>query len=444
MAPAPRPPLTERLSADLLVVGGGFTGLWTALLAKEENPSLDVVLLEAERIGWAATGRNGGFVSSSLTHGLPNGVDRFADELPTLLRLGDQNLDAIEATIERYGIDAQWERNGEITAAYEPWQVEELKRYAALSREYGIDLDVWDAGRMQSEVHSPTYLGGAYEPDSTAVLHPARLAWGLARGAESLGVRIFERSKVTDLSDEQGQMVASAGYGEVRAPKVALATNIFPNLVKRARSFVIPVWDYVLMTEPLTDEQMDSIGWKGRQGIGDGGNQFHYYRLSADKRILWGGYDAIYHYGNGLSEDLAQRPESFAKLAGHFFATFPQLEGVRFSHTWGGAIDTSTRFCALWGRAYGGKVSYVLGYTGLGVGATRFGAQVMLDQLHGRRTERTELAMVKTKPIPFPPEPIKSAGIQLTRWSIARADQRAGRRNAWLRTLDRLGLGFDS
>ncbi|MFL6071781.1 MAG: NAD(P)/FAD-dependent oxidoreductase [Actinomycetes bacterium] len=444
MAPAPHPPLTERLSADLLVVGGGFTGLWTALLAKEENPSLDVVLLEGERIGWAATGRNGGFVSSSLTHGLPNGVDRFADELPTLLRLGDQNLDAIEATIERYGIDAQWERNGEITAAYEPWQVEELERYAELGREYGIHLDLWDAERMQSEVHSPTYLGGAHEPDGTAVLHPARLAWGLARAAESLGVRIFERSKVTDLSDEQGQMVASAGYGEVRAPKVALATNIFPNLVKRARSFVIPVWDYVLMTEPLTDEQMDSIGWKGRQGIGDGGNQFHYYRLSADNRVLWGGYDAIYHYGNGLSEDLAQRPESFAKLAGHFFATFPQLEGVRFSHTWGGAIDTSTRFCALWGRAYGGKVSYVLGYTGLGVGATRFGAQVMLDHLHGRRTERTELAMVKTKPIPFPPEPIKSAGIQLTRWSIARADQRAGRRNAWLRTLDRLGLGFDS
>jgi glycine/D-amino acid oxidase-like deaminating enzyme len=322
--------------------------------------------------------------------------------------------------------------------------VDELERYAEMSREYGLDVEVWDAERIQSEVHSPTYLGGAHEADGTAVVHPGRLAWGLARAAESLGVRIFERSKVTELSDANGQMLAKAGYGQVLAPKVALATNIFPNLVKRARSFVIPVWDYVLMTEPLTDDQMESIGWKGRQGIGDGGNQFHYYRLSADNRILWGGYDAIYHYGNGLSEDLAQRPESFVKLAGHFFATFPQLEGIRFSHTWGGAIDTSTRFCALWGRAHGGKVSYVLGYTGLGVGATRFGAQVMLDHLHGRRTERTELAMVKSKPIPFPPEPIKSAGIQLTRWSIARADEREGQRNIWLRTLDRLGLGFDS
>jgi glycine/D-amino acid oxidase-like deaminating enzyme len=443
-APELRPPLTEHLTCDLLIVGGGFTGLWTAILAKEENPSLDVVLVEGDRIGWAATGRNGGFVSSSLTHGLPNGVDRFAHEMPTLLRLGDENLNAIEASITRYGIDAQWERTGELTAAYDAWQVDELASYAKLASEYGIDVDVWDAERMQSEVHSPTYLGGAHEPDGTALVNPGRLAWGLAAAAEDLGVRMFERTKVTALSEESGQMVATSGYGQVRAPKVALATNIFPNLVKRARSYVIPVWDYVLMTEPLSSDQMDAIGWKGRQGIGDGGNQFHYYRLSADNRILWGGYDAIYHYGNGLGEELAQRPESFVKLASHFFTTFPQLEGLRFSHAWGGAIDTSTRFCALWGRAYGGKVAYVLGYTGLGVGATRFGGQVMLDHLHGRRTERTELSMVKSKPIPFPPEPVKSAGVQLTRWSIARADDGGGRRNLWLRTLDRLGLGFDS
>ena len=443
-APEPHPVLTEATSCDLLVVGGGFSGLWTAVLAKEDNPDLDVVLLEGHRIGWAATGRNGGFVASSLTHGLPNGVDRFADEMPALLRLGDENLEAIEATLERYEIDAQWERNGELTAAYEPWQVDDLAAYADLAGEYGIEVEVWDAERMRSEVNSPTYLGGAHEREGIALVNPAKLAWGLARAAETLGVRIHERSRVTSLADENGQMVAKAGYGQVTAPKVALATNIFPNLVKRARPYVIPVWDYVLMTEPLTDEQMTSIGWKGRQGIGDGGNQFHYYRLSADNRILWGGYDAIYHYGSGLDEKLAQRPESFQKLAGHFFATFPQLEGIRFSHTWGGAIDTSTRFCAMWGRAYGGKVSYVLGYTGLGVGATRFGAQVMLDHLHGRRTERTELAMVRKKPIPFPPEPLKSAGIQLTRWSISRADESEGHRNVWLRTLDRLGLGFDS
>ena len=299
-APEPRPQLAEQLHADLLVVGGGFSGLWTAVLAKEEDPSLDVVLLEGERIGWAATGRNGGFVSSSLTHGLPNGVERFADELPTLLRLGDQNLDAIEETIRRYGIDAQWERNGELTAAYEQWQVDELGHYVEQGKEYGVDIELWDGERMRAEVNSPTYLGGLHEPHGTALVNPGRLAWGLAAAAESLGVRIFERSKVVSLAEEGGQMVAATGYGQVRAPKVALATNIFPNLVRRARSYVIPVWDYVLMTEPLSAEQLGSIGWQNRQGIGDGGNQFHYYRLSADNRILWGGYDAIYHYGNGL------------------------------------------------------------------------------------------------------------------------------------------------
>jgi glycine/D-amino acid oxidase-like deaminating enzyme len=131
-------------------------------------------------------------------------------------------------------------------------------------------------------------------------------------------------------------------------------------------------------------------------------------------------------------------------LAGHFFDTFPQLAGVRFSHQWGGVIDTCSRFCAFFGRAYGGRLAYASGYTGLGVGATRFGANVMLDLLAGQETELTSLRMVRSRPVPFPPEPLRTGVIGLTRWSIARADAREGRRNLWLRTLDRLGLGFDS
>jgi glycine/D-amino acid oxidase-like deaminating enzyme len=166
--------------------------------------------------------------------------------------------------------------------------------------------------------------------------------------------------------------------------------------------------------------------------------------LSADNRILWGGYDAVYHYGRRLAPSLDQRPATFDRLAGHFFETFPQLEGLRFSHQWGGAIDTCTRFCAFYGTAHRGRVAYALGFTGLGVGATRFGAQVMLDLLDGRDTERTQLQMVREKPLPFPPEPLAYTGIQLTRWALARADQRGGRRNLWLQTLDKAGLGFDS
>jgi glycine/D-amino acid oxidase-like deaminating enzyme len=223
-----------------------------------------------------------------------------------------------------------------------------------------------------------------------------------------------------------------------------LGTNAFPTLLRRLRLHTVPVYDYVLMTEPLSTAQLDAIGWAHRQGVGDTANQFHYYRLTADNRILWGGYDAIYHFGRAVRPGYDERPATFHTLAGHFFETFPQLEGLRFTHRWGGAIDTCTRFFAFYGTAFSGRAAYALGYTGLGVGASRFGADVMLDLLSGVRTERTELESVRRRPLPFPPEPLAFAGIQATRWSLQQADRNEGRRNLWLRALDRAGLGFDS
>jgi glycine/D-amino acid oxidase-like deaminating enzyme len=223
-----------------------------------------------------------------------------------------------------------------------------------------------------------------------------------------------------------------------------LATNVFPSLIMRNRLQTVPVYDYVLATEPLTDAQLDRIGWANRQGIGDSANQFHYYRLSADNRIVWGGYDAVYKFGRKVKPAYEDRPASYRRLAAHFFITFPQLDDVRFSHRWAGAIDTNTRFCAHWGLAHGGRVAYANGFTGLGVGAARFAADVCLDLLDGRPTPRTELEMVRRRPLPFPPEPLASIGIQATRWSLNRADHSAGRRNLLLRALDALGLGFDS
>ena len=214
--------------------------------------------------------------------------------------------------------------------------------------------------------------------------------------------------------------------------------------MRRLRPFTVPVYDYVLMTEPLSSAQLASLGWANRQGVGDSANQFHYYRLTSDNRILWGGYDAVYYWRNGLRDALDQRPATFDMLARQFFGTFPQLQGLRFTHTWGGAIDTSTRFFAFQGTALGGRVAYSLGYTGLGVAATRFGASVMLDLLDGRASEALTLKAIRSKPLPFPPEPLRWAGITLTRRALARADRNAGVRGPWLRLLDRLGLGFDS
>jgi glycine/D-amino acid oxidase-like deaminating enzyme len=442
--PEPTASLVGSITCDLAVIGGGYSGLWTALMAKERDPSLDVVLIEADRIGGAASGRNGGFCAASITHGLGNGLERWPDEIATLERLGRENLDGIEQTVARYGIDCGFERTGEMHVATEPWQLEGLREAAAAAAGLGQEPAFLDADAVRQEVASPTYLGALWDKDGAAMVHPAKLAWGLRAACESLGVRIYERTPATSLRDEGNRLRLRTPYGTVSAAKVALGTGVFPPLLKRLKHFLVPVYDYALMTEPLSESQLDSLGWRHRQGIGDSANQFHYYRLTADNRILWGGYDAIYHYRNGLRAELERRPETYSLLARHFFDTFPQLNGVRFSHAWGGVIDTCSRFCAFYGTGFGGKLSYAVGYTGLGVGATRFGAGVMLDLLSGAETERTRLKMVRTKPMPFPPEPLRYGAIQLTRWSIARADQHGGRRNLWLRTLDTFGLGFDS
>ncbi|SCL60532.1 NAD(P)/FAD-dependent oxidoreductase [Micromonospora chersina] len=448
--PDPLPPLAGVHDADLLVVGGGYSGLWTALLAKEADPDRDVLLVEAGTCGWAASGRNGGFCAASLTHGLANGAERWPDEIDELERLGRENLDAIADTVVKHGIDCDFERTGELAVAVEPYQLAGLAEDAALARRYGHDVRLLDRDEVRAEVASPTYLGGMWDRDRVALLDPAKLAWGLRRAALDLGVRIHEHTRVTGLARDGGALrAATAGGpdgvpGAVRARQVVLATNAFPPLLRRLRAWLVPVYDYALMTEPLTPAQRDAIGWRNRQGLADTGNQFHYYRITADGRILFGGYDAIYHYGNRMAPELEQREATFTALASHFFTTFPQLEGLRFSHRWGGVIDTCTRFCAFFGTAYEGRLAYAAGFTGLGVGATRFGARVMLDLLGGEDTPLTRLDLVRRKPLPFPPEPIRATGINLTRWSLARADAREGRRNLWLRTLDRLGLGFDS
>mgnify|MGYP001824216153 FL=1 len=443
-APEAGPTLAGDVDADLVVVGGGYSGLWTALRAKERDPSRHVVLLEAQRIGGAASGRNGGFCSASLTHGIGNGVARWPEEVETLERLGLANLDEIEVTLQRYGIDAEYERAGEISVATQPWHVDDQLADLELLRRLGHDAEWLDTGAMRTEVASPTYHGGLWDRTGTALVHPAKLAWGLAAAARSLGVDIYEDTPAVGMASEGPAMLVHAEFGSVRARQVALATNAFPPLLRRIRHYVVPVWDYVLMTEPLTPSQRESIGWRGRQGLADAANQFHYYRLSADDRILWGGYDAVYYSGGRIASEYQHRARTYLTLADNFFATFPQLEGIGFSHRWGGVIDTCSRFSPFWGTSHDGRVAYVVGFTGLGVGATRFGADVMLDLLSGESTERTRLRMVRTKPLPFPPEPVRTGVIELTRRSIAAADANGGRRNLWLRTLDRFGLGFDS
>lgn len=436
-------PRYPRLSADtrcdLLVVGGGYTGLWTALHAAQRNPQQRIVLIEANRIGWAASGRNGGFVDASLTHGHENGKSRWPNEIDQLTAMGIENLDGMQDELHRLDLDVEWQRVGMLSVATEPHQVGWLEAAAAEGEGRFLDRE-----QVRHEVNSPTYLAGLFDPDTCAIVHPAKLATALARACTQLGVAIYEHTNATSLDSGGAALTVETGGAVITARQAVLATNVFTPLLRRNRLHTVPVYDYVLSTEPLTDAQLDRIGWRNRQGVGDSANQFHYYRLTMDNRIVWGGYDAIYRFGGRVDSAYEDRPETYRRLAAHFFITFPQLDDVRFSHRWAGPIDTNTRFCAHWGLARAGKVAYVNGFTGLGVGAARFAADVCLDLLGGVPTARTELEMVRKRPLPFPPEPLASIGIQATRWSLDRADHAMGRRNALLRGLDALGLGFDS
>ena len=432
-------PAAGPTTCDLLVVGGGYTGLWSALHAARRHPDRRIVLIEADRIGWAASGRNGGFVDASLTHGYENGKSRWPNEIDALEHMGMENLDGMQAEIDELGLQVDWQRTGMLTVATEPHQVEWLEEAAGQGQGRALD-----EAQVRAEVDSPTYLAGLFSPDTCAIVDPAKLALELARACVEAGVDVHEHTTARQLISGGAALRVHTDGPVITCRQVVLATNVFPSLLRRNRFHTVPVYDYVLATEPLSEAQLDRIGWRNRQGVGDSANQFHYYRLTADNRIVWGGYDAIYHFGRRIDSSYEDRTDSYRRLAAHFFITFPQLDDVTFTHRWAGPIDTNTRFCAHWGLAREGRVAYVNGFTGLGVAATRFAADVCLDLLDGVTTARTGLEMVRKKPLPFPPEPLASAGIQATRWSLDRADHSAGRRNLLLRALDAAGLGFDS
>ncbi len=437
--PASAAPLPER--CDLAIVGGGFTGLWTAIEARRRHPDWRIVVIERDFCGWGASGRNGGFCAPSISHGPSVAKQRWPREAETLVRLGRDNLDQLQADLERLGIDAEFERCGKLTVAQFPWQREGLRAAARTCAAFGIETMALEGDALREKLVSPLFEAGLFEPNY-AVLNPAKLVAGLRDTALSQGVEICEGLAVSAIRTGEA-VVLETEAGALRCARVALATNVAKPLLRRLAGAVIPVYDYAIVTRPLSAEELASIGWLGRYGVADAGNRFHYARKTRDNRILWGGYDAIYHFGGARDEARTQRPASFDLLARQFVEAFPPLADVPFTHAWGGVIDTSARTTFFAGLAARGRIAYAMGFTGQGVSASRFAALTMLDHLDGQSTERTRLAMLSTRPVPFPPEPLRALSVALVQKLLAREDE-TGRRALLLRGLDRLGIGFDS
>ena len=447
-APSTPPGLTSNISTDLVVIGGGFTGLWTAICAKEMNPHSDVVLIESNEIAFGASGRNGGFISGSLSHGLAHGEAIWSADMTSLVKQGRDNLQAIESFVSHHNIDAKLTMVGKTAIALNDNALAALPAMFSLHQKWDENVELVDQDSMQADVHSKSYLGGLRVRSGSGLMDPAKLSWGLKDVALTMGVRIFENTKATRMkrTNNSGLAVSTSHYtatAVIHSKQAVIATNGYTPLLRRLQYRMLPIFDHVLVTEVLTQSQTDDIGWKENQGLTDIGNQFHYYRRTPDNRILWGGYDAIYYRGNKTDPRLEKRDVSHRLIASQFFDTFPQLEGLRFTHKWAGIIDSTSRFTPAIGTALGGRVAYAVGYTGLGTASSRFGALAMLDLLARRKTERTELAIVKRKPFPFPPEPIRYPLVQFTRSQLAKED-RTGKRGLWLRILDFFGLGFNS
>lgn len=441
-APPTNVPQNGEMHCDIGIVGAGFTGLWAALKARERYPFARIVVLEGRKLAQAASGRTGGFAAPSISHGVMNAATRWPDEADKLIRLGRENLDQMEEDIATYRIDAEFERTGKLNIARTPWEVEGLSAMADGYKKYGIECTLLGHEELGERLTTPLYAAGLFEPNY-AYVNPAKLISGLAKCCLERDIQIFENTRVSTLKQSADRVRLSTEFGQVLAGKVILATNADLPLLRRLRSRIVPIFDYTIMTEPLSHEHLAAIGWQGRYGVADSGNQFHYARRTADNRLLWGGYDAVYYSGSKRDDALLNRNGSYARLEQNLLSTFPQLASVKFSHAWGGIIDTSARLTHFVGTAMGGRVAYAAGFTGQGVTATRFAALSMLDLLDGVQTERTTLRMTRSWPVPFPPEPLRNLAIRWAQADLAKED-RSGKRSFLLRAMDRIGIGFGS
>jgi len=409
----PSPPLEGDLSVDVAIIGAGFTGLSTALHLRQEEP-VDVAVLESEVVGFGASGRNAGFAMTLF--GLTLGF--------TKLRFGrerakeahhymERAVDYVGELVERYGIDSEYERPGFLRVATTPGYVKRIQHEIELARSLGIEGIEWlEAQEVAERVRSPHYLGAWWEP-RCALINPAKHAWGLKRAAEASGARFFEHTPLTAIQRTADGIVVRTPRGTVRAKKLVLATNAYTHLIPQARRKQVPAFTYIVLTEPLTPARLETIGWRGREGIEDARNLVHYYRLTSDNRLLMGGGDVLVAVGGNM--DMDEHPPAFRELEEYVTRVFPGLAGVQFTHRWGGPVSVPVDLTPAIGFLGDERVVYSVGCVGHGVSLTQLNGRTIADLLLERETELTSAFLVTRRMIPWPPEPLRFALSQAIR-----------------------------
>lgn len=440
----PGPPLVGDLNVDVAIVGGGYTGLSTAHFLHALEPSMSVAILESEFIGYGASGRNAGFSMTKIGMMHSFTATRFGRARAREAHLyADRAVTLLHGLVEELGLDCDYEHPGFLWVATSPKYQERLLKEIALIHRLGITgIQLIDHDELRSRVDSPTYVGPAWWEPNSGLLNPAKLAWAWRDVVVREGASVFEGTPVTSIErgGPGGRITLTTPGGRVRARKVVLATNAWSHQFPELATRQVPVWTYIVLTEPLTAAQRDSIGWAGREGVEDFRNLVHYYRLTPDNRLLIGGRDVGLGDGRGMGFDADERV--WAALRDDVRRMFPGLRDVQFSHAWGGPVSAALdMFPAIGhigdgGRRSGGSqargsrargdILYSFGCVGHGVSTTHLNGQTLADLVLERDTDLTTTFFVDRRLVPFPPGGVGHATAEriaaYLRWEDRRYD----------------------
>lgn len=429
--------LTQDLSADIVVVGAGFTGLWTAFFLKQLDAGKDIIVIEQGVAGYGGSGRNAGIVSPCIDHSHALAIQHFGkQEAARMAEIGKKNVDELA----EFAFDCDFERTGQLQIALTEKHIEDCKHKHEVAESLGLSSSrLLNAEETRAELNSPLYLGSR-SVTGGGIINPVKLVDKIKHETEKKGVRFFERCRVKEI---KGDTVYTEN-AKVKAGRIVMATDsyshhLFPHLLWR----FIPLYDYILVSEILTDAQREAIGWKNRQGIVDCRNFFNYYRLTSDNRILWGTSEANYFPPNRVDASCDHSEERYKTLRESFVRHFPQIAELKFVYEWGGPIASTTRLTPFFGTLEGGKVIYALGYTGHGIGSTRVAGKILAHMALAKENDLLSLSMVQDKPFPYPPEPLRSISVNLVTQSLREVDHGANP-NVLLKLLDLFGIGFSS